>query len=102
MDRQTYLVEITICLPQTLQAADREDLLARELRRGVELRSTGAIQHIWRVPGALRNVGIWTAADASQLHDDLASLPLFPYMTVSVTPLARHPVEVAVADGVPR
>jgi muconolactone D-isomerase len=88
-----YLVDIKVRLPGDLPADERHRLLAAELRRGKELRASEAIQRIWRVPGALRNVGIWSATDATELHEMISSLPLFPYMEVAVTPLAVHPVE---------
>ncbi len=90
-----YLVDIKVSLPGNLPADERLRLLAAELRRGKELRASRAIQRIWRVPGALRNVGIWSATDATELHELISSLPLFPYMEVAVTPLAVHPVESA-------
>jgi muconolactone D-isomerase len=48
---------------------------------------------IWRIPGRTANVGIWEAPDATALHDLVSSLPLFPWLDVTVTPLARHYLE---------
>jgi muconolactone D-isomerase len=45
---------------------------------------------MWRVPGRRANVGIWKAADASELHELIVSLPLFPWMNVQVRALADH------------
>lgn len=87
-----FLVEINVALPGGLPKSEREALLAAELVRGRELIAMGAISAIWRVPGALRNVGVWEAADATQLHALLASLPLFPWFSAEVTPLAVHPL----------
>jgi muconolactone D-isomerase len=95
-----FLVEITIELPQELRDPDsarRPELLGAELKRGVELRRAGTIEAIWRVPGELRNVGVWKVADATELHAALTSLPLAPWMRTRVTPLADHPVEIEVA-----
>jgi muconolactone D-isomerase len=88
-----YLVEIHVHLPPDMSADQREGLLAAELRRGRELKAAGSILRIWRVAGATRNVGVWQTADATELHELISSLPLFPYMDVTVTALARHPVE---------
>lgn len=96
-----FLVEITVQFPPELRDPESErraTLLARELERGVQLRRSGAIERIWRVPGALRNVGIWQAEDATELHELLASLPLFPWIEATVTPLAKHPVEWELGD----
>jgi muconolactone D-isomerase len=43
------------------------------------------------VPGRRANVGLWRALDATRLHEDLATLPMYPYMRIAVEPLARHP-----------
>ncbi len=92
---QDYLVDIRVHLPQGMSDEERSAILREEVLRGRELRAAGAIQRIWRVPGALRNVGIWRADDATALHESLASLPLIRFLDVSVTPLALHPVEAA-------
>lgn len=76
-----------------MPASEREQVLRAELERGRELVASGAIQHIWRVPGGLRNVGIWEASDATELHGLIASLPLFNWLDVEVTPLAEHPLK---------
>jgi muconolactone D-isomerase len=88
-----FLVEIAVDLPPDLQAEKRADLLAAELQRGRELKADGSIVAIWRIPGSLRNVAIWDRQDATELHDLIASLPLYPYMRVQVTALARHPID---------
>jgi len=88
-----FLVRITVRLPGDMPADERQDLLAAELRRGRELRQAGTIASIWRIPGGLRNVGIWDAPDAGALHDAIASLPCFPWIESEVIALAPHPVE---------
>jgi muconolactone D-isomerase len=88
-----FLVEIDVRLPGTLVEAERAELLGAELERGRELVESGVIAAIWRIPGALRNVGIWEAADATELHEHLSSLPVFPWLTADVTPLAEHPLQ---------
>lgn len=88
-----FLVRIEVALPHDLPAPDRTELLARERERGRELRAAGTLARIWRLPGRFANVGVWTAPDADALHDALTSLPLWPYAEVTVTALARHPLE---------
>lgn len=41
--------------------------------------------------GEYANVSIFDVASNDELHDLLSALPLFPYMDIKVTPLARHP-----------
>ncbi len=88
-----FLVRIDVALPGDMPAARRDELLAAERERGLELRRARTIQRIWRVPGGLRNVGVWQARDATELHAALQSLPLFPWITAEVTALAVHPLE---------
>lgn len=90
-----FLVEIEVTLPPDMPAERRAALLAAELERGLELRRAGTLVRIWRVPGALRNVAVWAADDATELHERIASLPAFPWLRARVTPLAVHPVEAA-------
>lgn len=87
-----FLVEITVGLPGSMPAAERQELGRAELARGRELVAAGAIRSIWRVPGGLRNVGIWEARDATELHALIESLPMYVWLTADVTPLARHPL----------
>lgn len=88
-----FLVQIDVRLPGKLTDAERAELLEAELERGRELVDAGVIWAIWRIPGALRNVGVWEAADATELHEHLTSLPVFRWVTTEVTPLADHPLE---------
>jgi muconolactone D-isomerase len=76
-----------------MDPAARQELLDRERRRGVELRSAGTIKRIWRIPGRFANAAIYEAPDATALHEAISSLPLFPWLDVDVTPLALHYLE---------
>jgi muconolactone D-isomerase len=92
-----FLVEIDISLPPDLDEAPRAALLEAEVARGGELADSGMLRAVWRVPGRFANRAIWSADDATALHVALVSLPLWPYMDVRVTALARH----ALADRCP-
>jgi muconolactone D-isomerase len=88
-----FLVSIKVEVPQDFLASNFEELLVMERLRGQELKAQGSIERIWRVPGTRNNVGIWKAADASELHSLLSSLPIFAFMTIEIIPLAVHPLE---------
>jgi muconolactone D-isomerase len=88
-----FLVEIEVSLPPRLPPRRRARLMEAEAQRGRELKQTGTIARIWRVPGRTANVGIWEAPDPSALHEAIASLPMFPYLRAQVTPLATHHLE---------
>lgn len=68
------------------------DLRLAESERAHELIEQGHIVRLWR-PESPRweNVGIWRARDQQELEALIASLPLGPYMDVSITPLLPHP-----------
>lgn len=85
-----FLLEIEVRLPPSMEDAERARLIGAERARGRELAEQGVIRAIWRVPGRFANRAIWSAADATDLHDAIQSLPLWPYIDVVVTPLARH------------
>ncbi len=89
---------MSFALPGDMPGAERERILAAELTRGRELLAEGKIKAIWRIPGGLRNAGIWEAADATELHDVIASLPLFRWSSVEVIALAEHPLSKGVSD----
>lgn len=93
-----FLVRIAVRLPSELAGEAREELTARELARGKVLQRAGSIVRIWRIPGRPANVGVWRAADATELHELLTSLPLYPWMEIDVQALALHPIEASDID----
>jgi muconolactone delta-isomerase len=70
---------------------DEQSLRQREGQRAGELAASGILVRLWRVPGERANWGIWRADNASELHEALSSLPLYPYLKIKVHPLAAHP-----------
>lgn len=93
--RVEFLVEVEISLPPDLDDERRAALVKAEFERGSALAQAGVVLAVWRVPGRFANRAIWSAPDATALHEAIISLPLWPYMHVAVTPLARH----ALADA---
>ena len=85
-----FLVHIEIGWPPDADPERREALFTAELVRGQELASQGIMRRLWRIPGRWANWGLWEAEDATALHAALSSLPLWPWMDVTVHPLARH------------
>lgn len=86
-----FLVSIEFRWPDDLPESERERLSAAETQRSIELADEGTLVRLWRVPGRRANRGLWSAPDASALHDAIASLPMWPYLDVTVEPLAVHP-----------
>lgn len=93
-----FAVRMDVDIPSALDPATRDDLIAREKAYCRELQKSGRWPHIWRCVGEYANISVFDVESNQALHDILWQLPLFPYMTVSVTPLAEHPSDLA-ADG---
>lgn len=86
-----YLVHMQVELPDTLNATDADALKAREKAYSQTLQQQGAWLHLWRVAGEYANYSVFDVASHDELHSLLSGLPLFPYMRLKVTPLAKHP-----------
>ena len=86
-----YCVRMDVRVPHDVDPARFERLKAEEKARAQELQRTGKWRHLWRVAGAYANVSVFDVAGHDELHALLSSLPLFPFMEITVTPLARHP-----------
>lgn len=90
-----FLVRMDVHVPHDLPAAQADDIKAREKAYAQALQHDGRWRHLWRVVGEYANYSVFDVAGNDELHDLLSQLPLFPYMTVKVTPLARHPSAIA-------
>jgi len=88
-----FLVRAENRLPPDTPEARRAELRRAERARADELRAAGVLQRLWRVPGRAGWIGLFRAEDATALHDALGSLPLWPWLDVTVEPLATHPQE---------
>lgn len=90
-----YCVQMDVRVPHDVDPAHFEKLKAEEKNKAQDLQRSGKWVHLWRVAGRYANVSVLDVADHDELHAILSSLPLFPYMEITVTPLARHPSAIA-------
>ncbi|MFE0427131.1 muconolactone Delta-isomerase [Streptomyces sp. NPDC058953] len=90
-----FAVRMDVAIPAGLDPAVRADLVAREKAYCRELQEAGVWRHIWRCAGQYANLSVFEVADNETLHRVLWDLPLFPYLTIEVTPLAQHPSDAA-------
>ncbi|WP_285773613.1 muconolactone Delta-isomerase family protein [Microtetraspora sp. NBRC 13810] len=88
-----FLVRSENRLPASTPAEQREELRRAERARAVELREAGILKRLWRVPGRTATIGLYEADDPAELHDALMSLPMAPWLDVTVEALATHPQE---------
>jgi muconolactone D-isomerase len=94
-----FLVHIEVEWPAQGDPDELARLTAEERARASELATEGRIRRMWRIPGRRANWGLWEAPDATALHQALSSLPLFPWLSVDVHPLAAHPSDPERPDG---
>lgn len=86
-----YLVRMDVRLPHDMPAAQADEIKAREKAYSQDLQRQGKWQQLHRVVGEYANYSIFDVDSNDDLHTILSGLPLFPYMTMQVTALARHP-----------
>ena len=86
-----YHVQMDVRPPPDIDPERFERLKAEEKARAQELQRQGKWPHLWRIAGRYANISVFDVADHDELHAILSSLPLFPFMEITVTPLAGHP-----------
>ncbi|WP_328504633.1 muconolactone Delta-isomerase [Streptomyces sp. NBC_00457] len=86
-----FAVHMTVDLPSDLDPDVRALLVATEKEYAHKLQRTGEWLHLWRCAGRYANLSVFDVSDNDRLNELLWALPLFPYMEITVTPLARHP-----------
>jgi len=95
-----YLLSMTTHVPEGTSQETVNDIRAKEAARSRELAAQGYLLRLWRPPlqpGEWRTLGLFAAADASELEEALASMPLRVWRTDEITPLAPHPNDPALA-----
>jgi muconolactone D-isomerase len=86
-----YLVHMTVSIPDNLPTAEADRIKAEEKDYSQNLQKSGKWPHLWRVVGEYANYSVLDVESNDELHDLLSKLPLFKFMKISVTPLAKHP-----------
>lgn len=87
-----YLVEIVTTVPPGTPCDEVTARRLAEARQVAELVRGGRILRLWRAENEPKTVGLWRARSIADLHAEvLDTLPLRPWMTISVTPLTSHP-----------
>lgn len=90
-----FLVRMEVQLPHDMPVEKVDEIKARELAYAQQLQHDGRWRHLWRVVGEYANYSVFDVSSNDELHDVLSQLPLFPFMKIEVTPLARHPSSIA-------
>ncbi len=91
-----FHVRMDVAIPHDLDPDVRAETVAREKARALEIQRSGKWPHLWRIVGQYSNISIFDVESNAELHEILGSLPLFPFMTITVDPLTTHPSDLAV------
>ncbi len=86
-----YHVRMDVTPPQHMDPAAFDRIKADEKAYAQGLQRSGKWVHLWRIVGKYSNISVFDVADNEELQAILSGLPLFPFMTIEVTPLAHHP-----------
>jgi muconolactone D-isomerase len=86
-----FMAEMEVRLPPDMDPDHADEIRAREREYSQAAQRDGRWLHLWRVAGRYANVSILDVDSVDELHELLGGLPLFPYLDIRVTPLARHP-----------
>ncbi len=86
-----YLVHMVVDIPKDMPADEAAKLKEVEKNYSQDLQRDGRWSELWRVVGQYANYSVFDVDGNAELQEILSNLPLFPYMTITVTPLAPHP-----------
>ena len=93
-----FHVKMDVRIPHDFSPEAAAKLKATEKERSQELQRSGKWRHLWRIAGHYSNVSIFDVSGVEELHDILSTLPLFPFMEMTVSPLCRHPSSIREDD----
>ncbi len=85
-----FMVHMVVDIPATLPVEEANAIKAREKAYSQDLQRSGKWPHLWRIVGEYANYSVFDVESNDALHEVLSQLPLFPYMKIKVTPLAKH------------
>jgi muconolactone delta-isomerase len=99
-----FLVTMTTHVPDGTTGDEVDGVRTREGAHTRELARQGYVLRLWRpplAPGEWRTLGLFAAADATQLERVLVSMPLRIWRTDQVQELAAHPDDPSPGPGTP-
>jgi muconolactone D-isomerase len=85
-----FMVKIVVRLPGDWPKEKLEEINKRETARSMQMVREGKLKRIFRIVGQRANFSIWETETPEQLHETLTSMPLHPYMDITVTPIMKH------------
>lgn len=86
-----FLCQMQVTFPESMTPEEVAQKQAEEKEYSQALQRSGEFEAIYRVVGKYANVSIFEVDSNQRLHEILSGFPMFPYMTIETTALARHP-----------
>lgn len=86
-----FLARMDVQFPAHLSAEDVARMQGLEKEYSQTLQQEGRVASIWRVVGEYANYSVFDVETNDELHQILSSFPMYPFMKIKVTPLAKHP-----------
>jgi muconolactone D-isomerase len=86
-----FLARMDVQFPPHLEPDEVTRLQGLEQEYSHTLQQDGRLAAIWRVVGEYANYSVFNVGSNDELHQILSGFPMYPYMRIKVTPLAKHP-----------
>ncbi|MBM6622319.1 muconolactone Delta-isomerase [Micrococcaceae bacterium RIT802] len=86
-----FLARMDVRFPDHLTTEQIADFQVREKAYSGGLQESGKMAGIWRIVGEYANHSLFDVESNDELHEILSGFPMYPYMTIKVTPLSKHP-----------
>ena len=97
-----FLVEFEVDVPAGTSETEVKDRERAEAVAATKLADDGHLLRVWMRPlstGEANVLGLYRAESETELDGLLSALPLYEWMTVTVTGLERHPNDPAAAQA---
>ena len=97
-----FLVEFHVDVPAGTSETEVKDRERAEAVAATKLADDGHLLRVWMRPlstGETNVLGLYRAESKTELESLLSALPLYDWMTVTVTGLERHPNDPAAAQA---
>lgn len=94
-----YHVRMDVNIPLDFDKQKADEIKATEKAYSQELQRQGKWRHLWRISGQYSNISIFDVESHEELHHILQGLPLYPFMSISIIPLNRHPSSIREDDS---
>ncbi|MCH4246883.1 MAG: muconolactone Delta-isomerase [Acinetobacter populi] len=94
-----FQVRMDVHIPLDMPIKQVNQIKAVEKAYSQDLQRQGKWRHIWRITGQYSNISIFDVESNEALHNILQGLPLYPYMTIEIMALNRHPSSIREDDS---